>query len=99
MVTEESVARFGPAVEERIIALTLAEPPGHHALDGARHGRDCGRRLSYAQRVWRSHGLQPHHPRIPDSAKPQHAPSSREQPFGKRQRRATVVARLFCAVE
>src|SRR3954462_15107908 len=53
------IAPFGPEVGERIIALTLAEPPGETThWTGRGHGQ--GGRRQPLQRVWRSHGLQPH---------------------------------------
>src|SRR6187399_3421548 len=55
------VKPFGPEVAERIIALTLAEPPGETTQwTGRAMAKATGVSLSYVQRVWRSHGLQPH---------------------------------------
>jgi len=55
------VTPFGPEVGERIIALTLAEPPGETTQwTGRAMAKAAGVSLSYVQRVWRSHGLQPH---------------------------------------
>lgn len=55
------IAPFGPEVGERIIALTLAEPPGETThWTGRAMAKAAGVSLSYVQRVWRSHGLQPH---------------------------------------
>jgi len=55
------VAPFGPEVGERIVALTLAEPPGETTQwTGRAMAKATGVSLSYVQRVWRSHGLQPH---------------------------------------
>ena len=52
---------FGPEVAERIVALTLAEPPGETThWTGRAMAKAAGVSLSYVQRVWRSHGLQPH---------------------------------------
>src|ERR671910_2556823 len=52
---------FGPEVAERIVALTLAEPPGETThWSGRAMAKAAGVSLSYVQRVWRSHGLQPH---------------------------------------
>jgi hypothetical protein len=54
------VEPFGPEVAERIVALTLAEPPGEMTNWTSRTmAKVTGVRLSYVQRVWRSHGL-PH---------------------------------------
>ena len=55
------VAPFGPEVGERIVALTLAEPPGETTQwTGRAMAKVVGVSLSYVQRIWRSHGLQPH---------------------------------------
>ncbi len=52
---------FGPEVAERIVALTLAEPPGETThWTGRAMAKVTGVSLSYVQRIWRSHGLQPH---------------------------------------
>jgi transposase len=48
-------------VGEGIVALTLAEPPGETThWTGRAMAQAAGVSLSYVQRVWRSHGLQPH---------------------------------------
>ncbi len=50
-----------PDVAGRVVALTLAEPPGETThWTGRTMARAAGVSLSYVQRVWRSHGLQPH---------------------------------------
>jgi transposase len=55
------VKPFGPEVAERIVALTLAEPPGETThWTGRAMAKVTGVSLSHVQRVWRSHGLQPH---------------------------------------
>src|SRR6187402_3381376 len=55
------VKPFGPEVAERIVALTFAEPPGETThWSGRAMAKAAGVSLSYVQRVWRSHGLQPH---------------------------------------
>src|SRR3954454_18040985 len=55
------VAPFGPEVGERIVALTLAEPPCETThWTGRAMAKAAGVSLSYVQRIWRSHGLQPH---------------------------------------
>jgi transposase len=55
------VKPFGPEVAGRIVALTLAEPPGETThWTGRAMAKAAGVSLSYVQRVWRSHGLQPH---------------------------------------
>src|SRR6188474_295570 len=52
---------FGPEVAERIVALTLAEPPRETThWSGRAMAKAAGVSLSYVQRVWRAHGLQPH---------------------------------------
>jgi transposase len=54
------VKPFGPEVAERIVALTLAEPPGETThWTGRAMAKVTGVSLSYVQRVWRSHGLHP----------------------------------------
>jgi len=48
-------------VGERIVALTLSEPPGETThWTGRAMAKAAGVSLSYVQRVWRSNGLQPH---------------------------------------
>jgi transposase len=55
------IAPFGPEVGERIVALTLAEPPGETTQwTGRAMAKAAGVSLSYVQRVWHAHGLQPH---------------------------------------
>ena len=55
------ITPFGPEVGERIVALTLAEPPGESTQwTGRAMAKATGVSLSYVQRTWRSHGLQPH---------------------------------------
>ena len=55
------IVPFGPEVGERIVALTLAEPPGETThWTGRAMAKATGVSLSYVQRIWRSHGLQPH---------------------------------------
>lgn len=55
------IAPFGPEVGDRIVALTLAEPPVKTTQwTGRAMAKAAGVSLSYVQRVWRSHGLQPH---------------------------------------
>ncbi len=55
------VEPFGPEVGERIVALTLTEPPGETThWTGRAMAKAAGVSLSYVQRTWRSHGLQPH---------------------------------------
>jgi hypothetical protein len=48
-------------VAERIVALTLAEPPGETThWSGRTMAKAAGVSLSFVQRVWCSHGLHPH---------------------------------------
>jgi transposase len=55
------IAPFGPEVGEGIVALTLAEPPGETThWTGRAMAKATGVSLSYVQRIWRAHGLQPH---------------------------------------
>src|ERR1700722_3836355 len=55
------VKPFVPEVAERIVALTLSEPPGETThWTGRAMAKVTGVSLSYVQRIWRSHGLQPH---------------------------------------
>lgn len=55
------IAPFGPEVGERIVALTLAAPPGETTQwTGRAMAKAAGVSLSYVQRVWHLHGLQPH---------------------------------------
>src|SRR3954451_21606095 len=55
------IAPFGPEVGERIVALTLTEPLGETThWTGRAMAKAAGVSLSYVQRIWRSHGLQPH---------------------------------------
>ena len=50
-----------PEVAERVVALTLAEPPGETThWTGRPMAKAAGVSLSYVQRIWRSHGLAPH---------------------------------------
>jgi transposase len=52
---------LGPEVAERVVALTLAEPPGETThWTAAAMARTVGISVSSVQRIWRSHGLQPH---------------------------------------
>ena len=46
---------------ERVVALTLAEPPGETThWTGALMAKAAGLSVSSVQRIWRTHGLQPH---------------------------------------
>jgi len=49
------------AVVDRVVALTLAEPPGEAThWTGAMMAEATGIGVSSVQRIWRRHGLQPH---------------------------------------
>ena len=55
------IAPFGPEVGERIVALTLTELLGEIThWTGRAMAKAAGVSLSYVQRIWRSHELQPH---------------------------------------
>jgi transposase len=52
---------LGPAVAERVVALTLAEPPDETThWTAAAMAKAVGISVSSVQRIWRGHGLQPH---------------------------------------
>ena len=52
---------LGAQVAERVVALTLSDPPGETThWTSAAMGQAIGISVSSAQRIWRSHGLQPH---------------------------------------
>jgi len=55
------VPPLGPEVAERVVALTLTEPP-HEATHwtAAMMASEVGISVSSVQRIWRGHGLQPH---------------------------------------
>jgi transposase len=55
------VPALGSEVAERIVALTLEDPP-HEATHwtGAMMAKAAGVSVSSVQRIWRAHGLQPH---------------------------------------
>jgi transposase len=55
------IAPLGPEIAERVVALTLGEPPGettHWTAEAM--AKLAGVSVSSVQRIWRSHGLQPH---------------------------------------
>src|SRR5246500_4840440 len=55
------IPRLGQAVAERVVALTLQEPPSEAThWTGAMMAKAAGVSVSSAQRSWRAHGLQPH---------------------------------------
>ena len=50
-----------PAVVDRVVELTLAEPPGEAThWTGAMTAEATGISVSSVHRIWRAHGLQPH---------------------------------------
>ena len=52
---------LGAEAAERVVALTLGEPPGETThWTGALMAKASGLSLSSVQRIWRTHGLQPH---------------------------------------
>ncbi|MET4702197.1 transposase [Constrictibacter sp. MBR-5] len=52
---------LGPDVAERVVALTLADPPAEAThWTGAMMAQAAGISVSSVQRIWRSHGLRPH---------------------------------------
>jgi transposase len=56
---------LGAAVEERVVALTLAAPPGETThWTAAAMAAKCGISVSSVQRIWHKHGLQPHKTRL-----------------------------------
>ena len=76
------VPKLADDIAERIVALTLAEPPGETThWTGRVMARIAGVSLTSVQRIWRAHGLAPHRiapssfPTIPSSP-PRSATSS-----------------------
>jgi len=52
---------LGPQVVERVVALTLTDPPAEAThWTGAMMAKQAGISVSSVQRIWRTHGLQPH---------------------------------------
>jgi transposase len=52
---------LGPQVAERVIALTQEDPPGETThWTAAMMAKAAGISVSSVQRIWRTHGLQPH---------------------------------------
>ena len=55
------IAPLGAAVVERVVALTLTNPPTETThWTGAMMAKATGISVSAVQRIWRAHGLQPH---------------------------------------
>jgi transposase len=55
------IPRLGPEVAERVVALTLADPPGettHWTADMMAKAASIS--ASAVRRIWKAHGLQPH---------------------------------------
>ncbi|RVO22852.1 helix-turn-helix domain-containing protein, partial [Sinorhizobium meliloti] len=55
------IAPLGPEISERVVALTLADPPGettHWTADMM--AAAAGISASAVRRIWKAHGLQPH---------------------------------------
>ncbi len=52
---------LGEQVAEHVVALTLGDPPGESThWTGAMMAKAAGISVSSVQRIWRTHGLQPH---------------------------------------
>jgi transposase len=55
------IPRLDPSVAERVVALTMEEPPGEMThWTGVAMAKAVGVSVSSVQRVWRAHRLQPH---------------------------------------
>jgi transposase len=55
------IAPLGDEVAARVVALTLADPPGETThWTGTMMAKATGISVSSVQRIWRAHGLQPH---------------------------------------
>ena len=55
------VKPLGAEAAERVVALTLGDPPGGTThWTGALMAKAAGFSVSSVQRIWRAHGLQPH---------------------------------------
>jgi transposase len=55
------IPQLGEAVTERVVALTLSEPPGEVThWTAAAVATACAISVSSVHRIWRSHGLRPH---------------------------------------
>jgi transposase len=64
---------LGPDIAERVVRLTLDDPPGEAThWTAAMMARESGISASAVRRIWRAHGLQPHRYRqfkLPNDAK------------------------------
>jgi hypothetical protein len=55
------IPRLPAAVHERTVALTLTDPPGEVShWTAAMMAKQVGISVSSVQRIWHTHGLQPH---------------------------------------
>lgn len=55
------IARLSPEVTQRVVELTLSDPPGTRThWTGSLVAKACGISVSAVHRIWRAHGLQPH---------------------------------------
>jgi len=55
------IAPLGAEIAERVVALTLGDPPGETThWTGEAMAKTAGISVSSVQRIWRAHGLQPH---------------------------------------
>src|SRR5580700_5191920 len=55
------IAKLDPSVAERVVALTMEEPPSETThWTGAAMAKAAGISASSVRRIWRAHGLQPH---------------------------------------
>jgi transposase len=55
------ISPLGAEAAERVVALTLGEPPGETThWTGVLMAKAAGLSVSSVQRIWRKHGLQPH---------------------------------------
>jgi len=55
------IAKLDPSIAERVVALTLEEPPSETThWTGAAMAKAAGISASSVRRIWRAHGLQPH---------------------------------------
>ena len=55
------IAKLDPSIAERVVALTMEEPPGETThWTSAAMAKAAGISASSVRRIWRAHGLQPH---------------------------------------
>jgi len=61
MTRPSRIPPLGPEVAERVVALTLRDPPAEAThWTGAMIAKVVGISVSAVQRIWRANGLQPH---------------------------------------